>query len=263
MFRCPMGQRSGSSYDPPPATGPPSTSMIARLVKVELLGAGGTPIDSVSYGYGDARFPSHITSISDFNGNQVASYTYDSRGRGISSSLAAGSDAYSISNTETPTERIRSVTNPLGKVTEYHFQLFGSGTQDIRLAGVVGEASSSTPTSTRSITYGTNNFIASETDEDGHVTTYTRDTRGRPLTVVEASGTSQQRTTTITWDAAFNVPDRVTRGGLQIDYAYFLSGQLQSLTETDTTAQSIPVLHQWPNSHLGLHLECRGTLGFD
>jgi RHS repeat-associated protein len=236
----PDGTSLRYTYDPPPASSAPSTSTIARLIKVERLNSTGTAINSASYAYGDSRYPTFITSISDFNGDQIASYAYDSNARAVDTSLASGADEYSITNSETPTERIRTVTTPLGKVTEYHYQLFGSGTQDIRLTSVVGQASANTPASSRSIAYGSDTFIASETDAEGRVTTYTRDSRGRPTTVIEASGTPQQRTTTITWDSTFNVPDRVVRSGLQLDYSYTSAGQLQTLTETDTTTQSVP-----------------------
>jgi RHS repeat-associated protein len=236
----PDGTSLRYTYDPPPATAAPSTSNVQRLIKVERLDTAGVAIDSTSYSYGDTRFQAFITAITDFNGNQVASYTYDAAGRGATSTLASGADGYSISNSETQSERVSTVTGPLGKVAEYHFQFFGGNTQDIRLSSIVGEASPNTPASSRSITYGPDNFIATETDDEGRVTSYSRDTRGRPTTIVEASGTPQARTTTITWDAAYNQPDRIVLPGLQVDYTYTSTGQLQTRTETDTTTQSVP-----------------------
>src|SRR6185369_6991701 len=79
-----------------------------------------------------------------------------------------------------------------------------------------------------------------ETDQEGRVTTYTRDSRGRPTTIVEAYGTPQARTTTISWNSSFNVPSQIVQPGLQTAYTYTPSGQLQTVTQTDTTTQSVP-----------------------
>jgi RHS repeat-associated protein len=236
----PDGTTLRYTYDPPPAAAAPSTSNVQRLVKVERVNASSVVVDSTTYSYGDSRFPTHVTAITDFNGDQIASYSYDARGRGISSSLASSVDGYSIANSETSTERVATATNSLGKITEYHFTKYGGNSQDIRLASVIEQASTNAPASTRSITYGTNNFIATKTDAEGRVTTYTRDSRGRPTTIVEAYGTPQVRTTTITWHSTLNVPTQEVRPGLQIDYTYSSTGQLLTRAETDTTTQSVP-----------------------
>lgn len=238
----PDGTSLRYSYDPPPAMSAPSTSQIQRLVKVERLNASSVAIDSTTYAYGDSRFARAITAITDFNGDQIASYAYDSRGRAVSSALANNAEAYTITNTEAYPELIRTVTTPMGKVVDYHYRHYdnGIGTSDIRLASISSHATANTPASTSSITYGSNSFIATETDEEGHVTSYSRDSKGRPTTIVEASGKPQARTTTITWNATFNLPDQVVRPDLQTDFSYYPNGQLHTRTETDTTAQSIP-----------------------
>jgi len=236
----PDGTSLRYSYDPPPAAAAPSTSTVERLIKVERVNASSVVVDSTAYSYGDSRFASHVTAITDFNGTQVASYSYDAGGRGISSALANGNGNYAVTPTDTATERVRTVTNPLGKVADYHFQKFGAGMQDVRLTSVAGQASVNTPAASSAITYDSNNFIATTTDEEGRVTSYTRDSRGRPTTIVEAYGTPQARTTTVTWHATFNVPTRTVRPGLQVDYTYGSTGQLLTRTETDTTSQSVP-----------------------
>jgi RHS repeat-associated protein len=236
----PDGTSLRYTYDPPPAAAPPSTSIVQRLVKVERLNAVSVAVDSTTYTYGDARFPQYITAITDFSGNQIASFAYGSNARAASTAHANGADAHGFATTETTSEVVASVTNPLGRVEDYHFQKTGTGLPDLRLTSIVGDASANTPASTKSITYGSDNFIASETDEEGRITNFTRDNRGRPTTVVEAYGTPQARTTTITWDSAFNLPDRMVRPGLQVDYTYYSNGQLQTRMETDTTTGSVP-----------------------
>lgn len=238
-IQLPDGTSLRYTYDPAPATAAPSTSVIERLIKVERLNSSGAPIDSTTYGYADPRFRTNVTSITDFNGDQVANYAYDGQGRATVTAHASGADNYAVANSETSAERLASVTNPLNKITQYHFGKFGNA-QDVRISSIDGQPSTSTPASTRSFTYGTDNFVATETDEEGRVTTYTRDARGRPTTIVEATGTPQQRTTTITYDAVLNLPTRIVRTGLQTDYTYSLSGQLLTRTETDTTTHSVP-----------------------
>ena len=234
----PDGTSLRYTYDPPAATAPPSQEAIERLIKVERLDAGSAVLNSTSYSYEDPRFPNHLTATKDMSGVQVATYAYDARGRGTASTHADGTDKYTVASVESPSEIVRSVTNPLGKVENYHFARVAA--QDHRLSSVQGDASANTPASTRSITYGINRFIATQTDEEGRVTAYTRDTRGRPITIVEAQGTPQARTTTITWNSSFNVPDRIVRPGLQIDYTYTSTGQIQTVTETDTTTHAVP-----------------------
>jgi len=236
----PDGTSLRYTFDPAPATAAPSTGKVQRLIKVERLSASSVAIDSTTYAYGDARFPTYLTAVTNFNSDQVASYSYDPAGRAITSALANGVDQYTVASTESPTEIVRTVTGPLGKVEDHHFARFGSGTQDIRPSSVVGQASVNTAPSTRSTTYDSNNFIATETDEEGRVTSYTRDSRGRPTTITEAYGTPQQRSTTVTWHSTYNVPSQIVRPGLQIDYTYSSTGQLLTRTETDTTSQSIP-----------------------
>jgi RHS repeat-associated protein len=235
----PDGTTLRFTYEPPPvSSGPSTTHVIQRLVKVERLNASSTVIDSTTYAYADPLHPRHITSVTDFRGVQVATYTYDARGRALSTAKGGGADSYSVDYAETSTERTRTVTNPLGKVAVYHFTKLGSG-NEYRLASVEGEASTNCPSSARSIAYDTNNFIASEVDEEGRTTTYTRDSRGRPLTITEAAGTPLARTTTITWDSSLNLPDVIARPGLTESRAY-TSGHLATLTQTDNTTITTP-----------------------
>lgn len=236
----PDGTSLRYTYDPPASTAAPSTSRVQRLVKVDRVDASSSIIDSTSYAYGDVRFPQYVTAITDMNGDQIGSYAYDSAGRAISSQLNGGAERYTVADSSTATELVRRVTNALGKTDDYHFQKFGTGSPDFRLTAVNGEASANAPASTTAITYGSDNFIATETDAEGHTTSYTRDSRGRPTTMVEAVGTPQAKTTTTTWDPTFSVPDRVVRDGLQTDYTYYPTGQLETLTQTDTTTQSVP-----------------------
>lgn len=236
----PDGTSIRYSYDPPPVAVGPSTGKAERLVKAERLDASSAVVDATSYSYDDIRFPRHLTKVADMNGAEVASYAYDGRGRGTTTTLAGGKNGYTLSYAEAPTEFVQTVTNPLGKNEDYHFTKFGTGALDVRLTSVSGQASANTLAATRSTTYGADRFIATRTDEEGRVTSYTRDTRGRPTAIVEALGTPQQRTTTISWHPTLNLPSQEVRPGLQVDYTYSSGGQLLTRTETDTTTHSVP-----------------------
>jgi len=235
----PDGTTLRYTYDPPPASGVRDSRHVQRLARAERIDGSSTVLEATAYSYEDPRFPEHITRVADRDSNEVAKYAYDERGRGISTERAIGSEKYSVALSENTSERVSTVSNALGKTEQYHFQRFGTGL-DFRLTSVVSEASPHTPSSTQSITYGINNFIATQTDAEGRVTSYTRDARGRPTTIVEAYGTPQARTTTITWHSTLNVPSQEVTPGLQVDYTYYPGGQLQTRTETDTTSQSVP-----------------------
>ena len=248
----PDGTSLAYTYDPPPATSAPSTAPIKRLVKVQHLGSTGTVLDSTSYLYENTSYPTHITGVVDNLGVRVRTYSYDSLGRAVSSNLAGGADPYQVQfaqtlSNNTVTALTSRVVNPLGKAENYTFTGMSGGVFDYRLTQIAGEASANTPTDTTQLTYGTDTFLASQTDAVGNLTTTTRDARGRPTTQVEGSGTASQRTITTTWDPLYNLPDTIVRPGLTTTYAYYASGQsggspgqLKSVTQTDTTTQTVP-----------------------
>ncbi|HYB83300.1 MAG TPA: RHS repeat-associated core domain-containing protein [Mycobacterium sp.] len=131
----------------------------------------------------------------------------------------------------------RTVTNPNGKQAVYQYQ---RASNTAYLQGVNGQPSANCPASANSLTYDSNNFIASATDEEGRVTTYVREARGLPTSITRGAGTSQAVTTTYSWHPTFAVPTEVVRPGLTTDYAWNALGQLTEVTETDTTTQTVP-----------------------
>jgi RHS repeat-associated protein len=234
----PDGTSIRYTFDPAATVAPPSTSYVERLIKVERLNSSATVIDSTTYTYGDARHPRAITAIIDDRGVQTATYTYDARGRALSTAGGGGANSYSVEYTETSTERSRRVTNPLGKTAVFHFTQFGAG--DFRLTQIEGEASANCATRALAFTYGPDNFIATEVDEEGRTTSFIRDSLGRPTAVTEAYGTPLARTTNYTWDASFNLPTIIARPGLTETRTYNASGQLTNVTQTDTTTITSP-----------------------
>lgn len=236
----PDGTSLKYSYDPPPATSAPSSSQIRRLVKVERLGATNTVLDSVQYLYEDQRFRTHVTGVIDNRSIRIRTYAYDAQGRGTLTSGPNGADAYTVEYGASGTARTRRVTNPLGKATNLTFTAYSVSQGDYRLTQQADEASAESPASTSAIGYGANTFTNSSTDAEGRITTTTRDARGRPVSVVEASATALARTTTYTWHPTLNLPVSIVRPGLTEDRTYNASGQLTAETLTDTTTHTVP-----------------------
>jgi RHS repeat-associated protein len=227
------------TYDPPGVLSAPSTGQVERLVKVEHLSSTGTVLQATGYNYTDTRHPWHITGITRTDGATVASYTYDARGRGLTSALAGNVNPYAVASSETATEAVRSVTGPLGKVDEYRFAGQSSPTQ-YRIAQVDGLATTTTPASTRTISYGADNFISSKVDDEGRTVNFTRDARGNATSTIEAVATTAARTTGVTIHPTLNLPTQVARTGLTINYTYDTQGKMLSRTETDTTTHTVP-----------------------
>jgi YD repeat-containing protein len=214
-----------------------------RLTKVELFDGTGTKIDDATYHYENSTYPEFLTGITDARNIRYATFAYDSRGRATSTSHA-GEETYSIlynaPASTLPNELIRTVTNPLGKKAEYHWN-HPASSNDSRQTSVVGNASTNCPASASSYTYGANGFTNSQTDEEGRVTTFERDSRARPKSITRGAGTPHASTTSVTWSNDYNLPTTIVEPGLTttltIDPA---SGLVTQIAKKDTTTQTVP-----------------------
>jgi RHS repeat-associated protein len=236
----PDGTSLRYTYDPAPAATPPSKSQIVRLVKVEHLSPTAAVLRATSYAYEDARHIRHITSIKRTDGSTIATYSYDGRGRGVTTALAGNVNSYTVASAESATEAVRSVVGPLGKVDDYRFTRLSGTKPQYRITQINELATSTTPASAQSIAYGSGNFITSAVDEEGRTTNFTRDARGNPLSTVEAAGTPAQRTTGMTMHPTLNLPAQIVETGLTTSFIYDAQGKMLSRTETDTTTHSVP-----------------------
>ncbi|QUL36897.1 RHS repeat protein [Erythrobacter sp. JK5] len=213
---------------------------IQRLTKVERRAANDAVLDSVTYLHENAVYARNVTGIVDHRGEPVSTYSYDTAGRVISSELADGAERNSFVYGSAGSARTRAVTNEYGKRELYTFSEFSASQRDYRLTSVAGDATADTPATTATIAYGGNTYISSATDAEGRLITTTRDARGRPVSITEASGTPEARTTTITWHADFNVPVSIVGPGLTETRGYDAQGRLTSVTLTDTTGHALP-----------------------
>ncbi|MCL4672958.1 MAG: RHS repeat protein [Sphingomonadaceae bacterium] len=213
---------------------------VERLASVERRTASGAVLDSVRYLHEDRIYGRAVTGIIDHRGDRVATFAYDSAARVTRSELAGGAEVNTFAYGMAGATRVRSVTNELGQRHDYTFGELSSTRREYQLNSVAGLATATTPASSTTFAYSGDSFLASATDAEGRMVTMTRDARGRPITVAEASGTPDERTTSVTWHPVFNVPATITTDRLAETRSYDAQGRLVSVTLTDTTNHSAP-----------------------
>ncbi len=199
------------------------------------------------YHYEDTNFPTALTGITNENNLRYATWEYDEEGRAFVSKHAgeSGIDQTSIAFNE---DGSRTVTNPLGKQTTYHFTTVND---NLRIDYVEGHPSPSCGGTNRNYTYDANGFIASKTDWNGNVTAYTRDEMGRILVKTVAAGTADAKTTAYEYHPTLKLKTKIDlhdREGVETpiikttDIVYYgdaageeyWSGLVKSRTVTDT-----------------------------
>jgi len=218
------------------------------MTEVEYLDNHSTIQDSTTYQYNNSSCPYSVTGVFDNASVQRWGVTYNGSCQATVSSVtgaAGGIESYQVSYTPVapPGNSFTStMTNPLGKVSVYTFYNNSGANQGLQLTGVVNQASPLSPASSKTYTYGSNGFVASITDENGNLETLTRDLRGMPEQIVEASGSPVQRTTTIKWDATWHEPDTIIgpAGTQTSTFGYYSWGAPFSRTVTDTTTYTVP-----------------------
>ena len=226
---------------------PANTSQIVkdRLKSVKRKDSAANILWGRNYVYENSADPFALTGITDQAGNRLSTYGYDSALLANSTELAGGVNKYIVAHTKPLTGSgtvYRTVTNPLGRVSKYDFQVPPTSSQYVpgQLRRIDGEAANNVPADTQLFSYASALTI-SNTDARGNVTAITNDVaNGRPTSVTEATGTAQARTTAITWHPTLDLPTREERTGLRSDYVYDAQGRLISRTETDTTTQTVP-----------------------
>ena len=209
-----------------------------------------TPATGVTYNYGENSAPSSaLTSVIDENGNLYKSWKYDAYGRGLTSAMGGPSvNADSTTITYNDTTGTRNVTNAFGVTDTYTFSTLHNAP---KVSQISRAATTTTAAATRNFIYDNYGYLASQTDWNGSQTTYANDLHGQPMTIVEAVGKPESRTTTISYDPTFvHLLHQVITAGLTsgfpadspltITYVYDSSGNLHTRTDTDTTTQSVP-----------------------
>ncbi|WP_247263461.1 MULTISPECIES: DUF6531 domain-containing protein [Pseudomonas] len=186
------------------------------------------------YHYEDAANPFALTGITDERGVRMATWSYDSQGRAISSEHAGGAGKTLLAyNPDGST----SVTNELGKVATYNFQNFQGAR---RVTSIIGEPSPGCSASNSSYEYDDAGRVVKKTDNTGVVTTYTYNSRGLMTSHTEGAGSAEPRVTNVGWAPDSANPTSIDGSGKIISYAYDHSGNKISTTITGPASPPPP-----------------------
>jgi RHS repeat-associated protein len=196
-----------------------------------------SPVTQQTYHYEDTDYPYALTGITDENGNRYATWAYDDTGRAVLSEHALGADHTEVTYDDSNNTRV--VTGPLGIVETYTFTYL----QGVPKVAQIDRASNGTvDAASRTLTYDANGYLASETDWNGNLTSYTNNSNGDPTTIVVADGSGVAQTTSIVYGSATypNLPTQITTSGLIQTLNYDSSGRLLTNVFKDQASQSVP-----------------------
>ncbi|MCK6407541.1 MAG: DUF6531 domain-containing protein, partial [Rhodocyclaceae bacterium] len=185
-----------------------------------------------SYHYENAAFPTALTGITDENGQRTATYAYDSQGRATTSEHGATNSGIDKHTVNYNANGSATITDAIGAARTAIYQnqsgTFKQATSSQPGGAGCGAASSAT-------TYDANGFVASRTDFNGNITTYTHNARGLETLRVEASGKTEARTVTTEWHATLRLPLRIAEPKKRTTYTYDPAGNLLTRSEQATT----------------------------
>jgi len=199
------------------------------------VGYSTSPQTSQSYLYENTSLPFALTGVIDEDGNRYLSWTYDQYGRGLTSQFGNGANLTTIAYNDT--DGSRNVTGPLGQQEVYKFTTL-QGIPKVTEIDRIATATTSAAKETSS--YDANGYLASQTDWNGNLTTYTNDALGRPTAITEASGTALARTTTESYFGGLNLPTQIIAPLVTSTFTYDTSGNLLTKTLTDATTTTVP-----------------------
>ena len=187
----------------------------------------------ISYQYRDeAGKPGLLlTGVTDERGAPLSTWTYDDKGRVLSSEHAGGQDrtqfAYDDAN------NVVTVTNPLGRSTRYSYRMNAGFVR--QLVSIDGITTPGCAASNTRYEYDANGFRSKSVDAEGRVTAWTRDSLGRPLSVTEGVGTPAARATVMTWAPVKPLLLGEQRPGRSTRIGYNDFDQVTERTELDAT----------------------------
>ncbi|MFI3158468.1 MAG: DUF6531 domain-containing protein [Methylococcaceae bacterium] len=193
---------------------------------------------SKTYHYENTAMPHALTGITDENGNRFATYAYDAQGHATSTEHAGGADRASlVYNADGST----TVTDALNTSRTYHFQTI---LDVVKPTGQSQPGGSGCGASASALTYDANGNVASRTDFNGNLTTYTYDltrhletSRTEGLTTNGAT-TPETRTISTIWHPNFRLPVQITNANQQTTYSYNSQGDITQKTLTDLASNS-------------------------
>lgn len=181
------------------------------------------------YLYEDTTFPNALSGIIDENGTRFASWSYDARGRAISSEHAGGTEKTTLTYADTSSK----VTDASNTERTYNFEtILGV----VRSKGQSQPGGSGCSPASSAMTYDANGNVASSTDFNGNVTTYTYDlNRNLETRRVEAPGTAQERAITTEWHPTYRLRTRIAEPKRITTNTYDSNGNLLTKNVQTTT----------------------------
>jgi YD repeat-containing protein len=219
-----------------------------------------------AYHYENTSFRNALTGVTDQNGNRYATWSYDSKGRAISSEHAGGVEKSTL--LYNPTSTVVTDTGT-GAVRTYNLTT---------ILGVVKSTGQSQPggsgcaASASSLTYDANGNIASRTDFNGNKTIYSYDLsrnletlRTEGLTTAGAT-TPESRTIASTWHPTWQLPTLVEEYSgaaatgtpvKRTSYTYDDRANLTAKTESDPVnniSRTTTITYSYSNEVPGLVL---------
>ncbi len=183
----------------------------------------------------NTELPTALTGIIDEKGVRYATYQYNAAGKAISTEHAGGVDRYQLSYTTDAQGNplSTSVTDPLGSIRTSHFT---------RVQGVIRNMGSDQPAGAGCAgastlqTYDANGNVATRTDVNGVLTSYTYDvTRNLETSRTEAVGTPQARTITTSWHPSLRLPLKIAEPKRLTIFTYDVAGNTLTKSERATT----------------------------
>ncbi|MCB1574129.1 MAG: hypothetical protein KDI80_09130, partial [Xanthomonadales bacterium] len=184
------------------------------------------------YHYEDVTQRYALTGITDERGERYVTWTYDHRGRVLSSGKPGGIELYRFRYEEDRTIE----TDPLGTERVYEFVTDNKRKYLHKVTQPCGSCGGGMAAET---TYDPRGLIASRKDFEGRITRYGRNSRGLIETLTEAAGTPLQRVTTTIWHPFWFLPletfEPIEGGTRHTVFVYDDEGNLQSRTVTART----------------------------
>ncbi|MFC4160902.1 DUF6531 domain-containing protein [Chitinimonas lacunae] len=178
------------------------------------------------YHYEDSRHPQALTGITDENGQRFATWSYDDKGRALTSEHAKGVEKVSVSYGSANQVSYTSATG--AKTTASLQTVKGRVLPTERRIECTN-----CPTSNEKFEYDAEGRMTRMVDSAGAIQSTSYDARRLPQQQVEALGTPQARTRHYQWHASLHQPTRIDEPGRRTDFVYE-NGRVSQRTVTDT-----------------------------
>ena len=175
--------------------------------------------------YEDPVLPNHLTGRIDENGDRVSTYDYDAFGRVTLSERADGKEQVQLAyNADGST----TLTMGNGAVRNYVFSTVQGERKPTMIVGDVCSICADGEISDR--TYDSNGYVDEVIDWNGNVTQTVRNARGLVMSLVEAKGSTEQRTTTTTWHANYRIPTQIVSPKHTTNFMHDTNGNVLAMT---------------------------------